>query len=94
VLHGTGVGLRVRWLGTVPYREAWSLQQALHADPAGGGEDRLLLLEHPPTYTLGRNAEPGNVLVDPRPSAPSWSRWTAAAMSPSTVPASWWRTRS
>lgn len=65
VLHGTGVGLRVRWLGTVPYREAWSLQQALHTDPAGSGEDRLLLLEHPPTYTLGRNAEPGNVLVDP-----------------------------
>lgn len=65
VLHGTGVGLRVRWLGSVPYREAWSLQQALHADTAGGGEDRLLLLEHPPTYTLGRNADVRNVLVDP-----------------------------
>jgi lipoic acid synthetase len=65
VLRGTGVGLRVRWLGTVPYREAWSLQQALHADPSGSGEDRLLVLEHPPTYTLGRNAEAGNVLVDP-----------------------------
>ncbi len=65
VLRGTGVGLRVRWLGTVPYREAWSLQQALHADPSGSGEDRLLLLEHPPTYTLGRNADASNVLVDP-----------------------------
>lgn len=65
VLRGTGVGLRVRWLGTVPYREAWSLQQALHADPSGSGEDRLLLLEHPPTYTLGRNADASNVLVAP-----------------------------
>jgi lipoic acid synthetase len=65
VLRGTGVGLRVRWLGTVPYREAWALQQALHADPSGSREDRLLLLEHPPTYTLGRNADASNVLVDP-----------------------------
>ena len=65
VLRGTGAGLRVRWLGTVPYREAWTLQQVLHADPAGSGQDRLLLLEHPPTYTLGRNADLSNVLVDP-----------------------------
>ena len=65
VLRGTGAGLRVRWLGTVPYREAWTLQQALHRDLAGSGEDRLLLLEHPPTYTLGRNGDLSNVLVDP-----------------------------
>ena len=43
---------------SVRYRDAWSLQQGLHADPLGRGEDRLLLLEHPHTYTLGRNAEP------------------------------------
>ena len=65
VLRGTGVGLRVRWLGTVPYRDAWALQQGFHADRAGSGEDRLLLLEHPHTYTLGRNADASNVLVDP-----------------------------
>jgi len=65
VMRGTGAGLRVRWLGPVPYREAWDLQQALHADVAGSGEDRLLLLEHPPTYTLGRHADRSNVLVDP-----------------------------
>jgi lipoic acid synthetase len=65
VVRGTGVGLRVRWLGTVPYREAWTLQQALHADRPGLGEDRLLLLEHPPTYTLGRNGDRAHVLVDP-----------------------------
>ncbi len=62
--------LRVRWLGTVPYREAWSLQRALHDRPAGPGperepDDHLLLLEHPHTYTLGRNADAAHVLVDP-----------------------------
>jgi len=64
-VSGTGVGLRVRWLGTVRYRDAWALQQGLHADPLGRNEDRLLLLEHPHTYTLGRNADESNVLVDP-----------------------------
>jgi lipoic acid synthetase len=60
-------GLRIRWLGTVPYREAWSLQQGLHRSvrsvPDRG--DHLLLLEHPPTVTLGRHADPAHVLGDP-----------------------------
>lgn len=58
--------LRVRWLGTVAYQEAWSLQRALHG--RGGStasSEHLLLLEHPHTYTLGRNADPAHVLVDP-----------------------------
>jgi lipoyl synthase len=54
--------VRVRWLGRVPYREAWDLQRALAARSA---EDYLLLLEHPHVYTLGRNASEANVLVDP-----------------------------
>ena len=53
--------LRVRWLGKVPYREAHALQHGLFA----GGDDWLLLLEHPHVYTLGARAEPANVLVDP-----------------------------
>jgi lipoic acid synthetase len=60
--------LRVRWLGTVPYREAWSLQRALHDRPGGPDgptDDHLLLLEHPHTYTLGRNADADHVLVEP-----------------------------
>ena len=72
VLRGTGVDLRVRWLGTVPYREAWTLQQTLHADLDGRGEDRLLLLEHPPTYTLGRNAERAH--DEPRSAGPPLAR--------------------
>ncbi|MFZ4517343.1 MAG: lipoyl synthase, partial [Microthrixaceae bacterium] len=63
LLTGTGVPLRTRWLGRVEYREAWSLQQALHAGPSP--DDHLLLLEHPPTFTLGRHADRSHVLVDP-----------------------------
>lgn len=53
--------LNVRWLGRVPYEEALDLQRALFR----GASDHLLLLEHPPTYTLGVRADRANVLVDP-----------------------------
>lgn len=53
-----------RRLGLVPFEEAWALQRELAArvTPDHG---YLLLLEHPPVYTLGRNAKESNVL-DPR----------------------------
>jgi lipoic acid synthetase len=54
--------LRVRWLGTVPYREAADLQHALFEH---GSDDWLLLLEHPHVYTLGSRADMANVLVPP-----------------------------
>jgi lipoyl synthase len=53
--------LNVRWLGRVPYEEALDLQRALFRSAT----DHLLLLEHPPTYTLGVRADRANVLVDP-----------------------------
>jgi lipoyl synthase len=65
LVQGTGARLGIRWLGTVAYRDAWALQRGLHGDASGRGDDRLLLLEHPPTYTLGRNADRSNVLIDP-----------------------------
>lgn len=53
-------------LGTVAYREAWDLQQRLVEDRrAGRRPDTLVLVEHPPVYTLGRRAEAGNVLMAP-----------------------------
>jgi lipoic acid synthetase len=61
--------LRVRWLGRVPYREAWAVQRALHgrhADPDPAAvDDHLLLLEHPHVYTLGKSADMRHVLVPP-----------------------------
>jgi lipoic acid synthetase len=54
--------LHVRWLGRVPYREAWALQRGLYEwSPA----DHLLLLEHPHVYTLGVRADLRHVLVRP-----------------------------
>ncbi len=53
--------LRSRWLGTVEYREAWDLQQALF----DGTDDHLLLLEHPAVYTLGRSGSLDHLLADP-----------------------------
>lgn len=64
-IRGTGAPLSVRWLGKVAYEDAWALQHGLHADPIGTGGDHLLLLEHPHTFTLGRNAEAEHVLVEP-----------------------------
>jgi lipoyl(octanoyl) transferase len=49
-------------LGTVEYREAAALQEGLRARVQQGElPDLLLLLEHPPVYTLGRRAEPGDL---------------------------------
>ncbi|HVF18792.1 MAG TPA: lipoyl(octanoyl) transferase LipB [Mycobacteriales bacterium] len=46
--------MQIRRLGTVPYDQAWRLQQSVHADVVAGGEDVALLLEHPPVYTAGK----------------------------------------
>ncbi len=45
----------IRFAEPIPYREAWSLQQKLHAERmAGASPDILLLLEHEPVCTMGR----------------------------------------
>lgn len=50
--------LRVRELGCVPYADALAMQEDLVAAiGADAGDDELLLLEHPPVYTLGRGAD-------------------------------------
>lgn len=46
--------LRVRWLGTVPYREALAVQESLFGHGTG---QHLLLLEHPHVFTYGRTAD-------------------------------------
>jgi lipoate-protein ligase B len=53
------------WLGRVPYQLAWDWQRALvAARRAGAIPDVLLLLEHPPVYTLGRRGRAEHVLAD------------------------------
>ena len=41
-------------LGTMRYRDAWAVQERIHEDVLAGGEEHLLLVEHPPVVTLGR----------------------------------------
>ena len=58
--------LRVRWLGRVEYDEAWDLQRAIWEGRTVGrtADDYVLLLEHPHTYTVGRNGDGSNLTID------------------------------
>lgn len=56
--------LEVRRLGRVGYANALGLQQELETDViARRGQDYLLLLEHPHTFTLGRRSKNDGVLA-------------------------------
>jgi lipoyl(octanoyl) transferase len=58
--------LNVLNLGLVPYETALQLQRTLmDLRKADRIENTLLLLEHPPVITLGRNAQLSNVLASP-----------------------------
>ncbi|HEY6960338.1 MAG TPA: lipoyl(octanoyl) transferase LipB [Gaiellaceae bacterium] len=51
-------------LGITDYREALALQREIAAGVADGSRpDTVLFLEHPPTITLGRRSEPGELHV-------------------------------
>lgn len=60
------MSVEVEWLGRVDYLEAWELQKQLVAERAERPflPHKLLLLEHPPTYTLGSSGKLTNLLVD------------------------------
>jgi lipoyl(octanoyl) transferase len=59
-------GCQVISLGQMAYQDAWNLQETL-AKARGNDEipDTLLLVEHPPTYTLGSSGHAENVLLSP-----------------------------
>lgn len=59
---------RFCFLGRRPYAETFALQERLRrAIRSGEGSEWLLLLEHDPVFTVGRNANGRDVLA-----APSW----------------------
>ncbi len=62
---GSGARFRIRWLGRVPYGEALDLQRAVWDGRSTGrtSDDYLLLLEHPHTYTVGRNGDGSNLKI-------------------------------
>ena len=57
--------LNVRWLGKLPYSEAYDLQLGLHRSVSQEPsiDDYLLLLEHNKVITSGRSSKENNLLV-------------------------------
>jgi lipoate-protein ligase B len=66
LIERSETALQVRWLGRRDYLEVWEMQRELAAQRlAGAIPDTLLLLEHPPTITLGRAARQEHLLTSP-----------------------------
>jgi len=60
------MALVVRELGLCAYAEALALQEQIVANKLlGSADDSLLLVEHPPVYTLGRAADDADLLAAP-----------------------------
>ncbi|HUK00821.1 MAG TPA: lipoyl(octanoyl) transferase LipB [Steroidobacteraceae bacterium] len=55
--------LLVRQLGRVEYEPTWRAMQQFTQTRTASTADELWLLEHPPVYTLGMNADVGHVLA-------------------------------
>jgi len=54
----------VYWLGLIGYRDAYQLQKKLLQERLDGQiSDTLLLLEHPPTITVGKSGKLENILA-------------------------------
>jgi lipoyl(octanoyl) transferase len=66
-IRSAGTPVDVRRLGTIDYKDAWSLQRELADERLSGGPDTLLLLEHPSVYTAGRRTLPEERPVDGTP---------------------------
>jgi len=58
--------LKIIQKGITPYEAAWEFQRQTHARRLSGEiPDTLILLEHPPVYTFGKNSDQSN-LIDPQ----------------------------
>ena len=57
------MNLQIQDLGLCSYKEVWDLQKNIQADRiAGKDQDTLLLVEHTPVYTFGKNADKNHLL--------------------------------
>ena len=53
-------------LGVSPFKEVWDLQKELVKKRQNGQiNDTLILAEHEPVYTLGKNANENHILQNP-----------------------------
>lgn len=59
------MNIDAKWLGQIEYDAAWDLQKEMVAARVAEPEliDEFLLLEHPPTYTLGRSGKLDHLLL-------------------------------
>ena len=57
--------IAVEWLGRVEYGRALAIQDEAARLCAASGKETLLLLEHEPVFTLGRNAAREDILLTP-----------------------------
>ena len=57
------VGPSVKWLGRVDYEPTWREMQRITDTRDANTPDEIWLLEHPPVFTLGLNADAGHVLA-------------------------------
>lgn len=56
--------MQVVWAGRQEYLPMWELQRALVRARRGSlSDDLVLLVEHPPTYTIGRSGSRSNLLI-------------------------------
>lgn len=57
--------LDAQYIGMLDYAQAWELQKAcVKQIDQGEREQSLLLLQHPPTYTMGSDKHPEHLLLD------------------------------
>jgi lipoyl synthase len=59
----TGTVPVIRWLGKVDYEPTWREMQRITDTRDENTPDEIWLLEHPPVFTLGLNADAGHVLA-------------------------------
>src|SRR2546430_6586716 len=64
-MSASGRPLHTTWLGRASYVDAWRMQEAVATRVRDGGDERLLLLEHDPVYTIGRRGTTDHLLVGP-----------------------------
>ena len=57
--------ITAQWLGRIPYQDALDMQEALVLKKTGGDPTGyLLLLEHDPVYTMGRNRDESSLMQE------------------------------
>ncbi|MBN3522296.1 lipoyl(octanoyl) transferase LipB [Paenibacillus apiarius] len=62
----SGKTINIHYLDRIDYGAAWDKQKEIvRAIDEGSEQDSLLLLEHPPTYTIGSQRHPEHLLLSP-----------------------------